>query len=140
MPLPVDMDTFPLYLWDRWHGIHLDPANDLEQFLPWQRTGTLVFWWLLLAYARLAGRQLAGVWGGRLAVALLASEPALLAHASLATTDLAVTACLLAFVYHYRTGRGKGWVWRIALPALVRRHCACQSLWFGLRADLRSCG
>jgi hypothetical protein len=130
MPLPVDVDTLPLYLWERWHGVHLDPANDLERLLPWARTGTLVFWWLLLIYARLAGRQLAGAWGGRLAVALIASEPAFLAHASLATTDLAVTACLLAFVYHYRTGRDRGWVPRVALPAF----------WFGATVLAKASG
>jgi hypothetical protein len=117
MPLPVDVATLPLYLWERGHGIRLDPVKDLEEVLPWARAGTLVFWWLLLAYTRLAGRQLAGGWGGRLAVACLASEPTLLAHASLATTDLAVTACLLALVYHYRKGRNAGCIRRVALPA-----------------------
>src|SRR5947209_1362693 len=69
MPLPVDVDTLPLYLWERWHDVRFDPATDLESLLPWARAGTLVFWWLLLAYARLAGRQLGGNRGGRLAVA-----------------------------------------------------------------------
>jgi hypothetical protein len=116
MPLPVDVETLPLYLWERWHGTRLDPEKDLARVLPWARAGTLVFWWLLLFYARLAGRQLAGPWGGRLAVAMLACEPSLLAHASLATTDLAVSACLLALVYHFRTGREGGWLRRVALP------------------------
>jgi hypothetical protein len=117
MPLPVDVDTFPLYLWERWRGVRIDPVGDLGHFLPWARRGTLLFWWLLLAYARLAGRHLAGPWGGRLAVAFLACEPSVLAHASLATTDIAVTACLLAFVYHYRTGRESRWLRRVAVPA-----------------------
>src|SRR5262245_7159196 len=65
MPLPVDLDTLPLYLWERWHGIVLDPTDQLEPLLPWARAGTLLFWWLLLAYGRLAGRELAGPWGGR---------------------------------------------------------------------------
>jgi hypothetical protein len=116
MPLPVDLDTLPLYLWERWHGVPLDPVQDLETILPWARAGTLVFWWLLLIYARLAGRLLAGPWGGRLAVALLAFEPSLLAHASLATTDIAVSACLLALAYHFRTGRDAGWLWRVGVP------------------------
>jgi hypothetical protein len=118
MPLAIDLDTLPIYIWERWQGIRFDPVHDLDRLLPWARRGTLVFWWLLLFYGRLAGRQLAGPWGGRLAVALLACEPSLLAHASLATTDLAVTACLLAMVYHYRTEREAGWVRRVALPAL----------------------
>jgi hypothetical protein len=130
MPLPVDLDTLPLYLWERWHGVRLDPDNDLEQLLPWARAGTLVFWWLLLAYARLAGRHLAGIWGSRLAVAFVAAEPMLLAHASLATTDLAVTACLLAMVYHYRTGRDARWFRRVAVPAF----------WFGATVLAKASG
>jgi hypothetical protein len=121
MPLPPDLDTLPLYLWERWHGVTFDPVRDLPELLPWARACTLVFWWLLLVYARLAGRSLAGPWGGRLAVALLACEPSLLAHASLATTDLAITACVLAFVYHFRAGRAGGWFRRVGLPAF----------WFG---------
>jgi hypothetical protein len=116
MPLPVDVQTLPLYLWERWHGTLLDPVGDLDGLLPWARAANLVFWWLLLIYGRLAGRQLAGPWGGRLAVALLACEPNLLAHASLATTDIAVSACLLALLYHFRMGRGAGWVRRVAVP------------------------
>ncbi len=121
MPLPVDLDTLSLYLSEQWHGIQFDPTSDLERLLPWARGGTLVFWWLLLAYGWRAGRHLAGPWGGRLAVALLACEPVLLGHASLATTDIAISACLLALVYHFRTGREAGWVRRVAVPAF----------WFG---------
>src|SRR5436309_15324112 len=54
MPLPTDLDTLPLYLWERWHGVTFDPVRDLPQLLPWARACTLVFWWLLLCYARLA--------------------------------------------------------------------------------------
>lgn len=121
MPLPVDIDTLPLYLWERGHHFTWNLNDDWPLLLPWARTGTLLFWWLLLVYGRLAGRQLAGPVGGCLAVALLASEPNLLAHASLATTDIAVTACLLALVYHFRIGREAGWFRRVGIPAL----------WFG---------
>ena len=116
MPLPVDLSTLPLYLWERWHGVQFDPVSDLDRMLPWARATTLCFWWLLLAYGWLAARRLAGPWAGRLAVAWLASEPNLLAHASLATTDIPVSACLLALVYHFRTGRGAGWIRRVGLP------------------------
>lgn len=121
MPLPIDLETLPLYLWERWQGIRFDPQRDMDQLLPLARGITLLFWWLLLIYARLAGRHLAGPWGGRLAVALLAFEPSVLAHAGLATTDIAVSACVLALVYHFRTGRDAGWFRRLALP----------SFWFG---------
>ncbi len=118
MPLPMDVETFPLYLWERWHGIQLDLLDaDVGKALPWARAGTLLFWWLLLVYGRLAGRQLAGPWGGRLAVALLAGEPSLLAHACLATKDIAVSACLLALVYHFRTRREAIWRRRVGWPA-----------------------
>jgi hypothetical protein len=118
MPLPIDVETLPLYLWERWHGTTLDPEKGLNQVLPWARAGTLFFWWLLLGYAMLTGRALAGSWGGRLAVALLASEPSFLAHASLATTDIALTACLVALFYHFHQGREAGWWRRIGIPAL----------------------
>ncbi len=110
MPLPVDVQTWPLYLWERWHGVSFDTERDLELLLPYARAASLLFWWLLLLYGYLIGRQLAGPWGGRCAVAFLAFEPNLLAHASLATTDIAVTACLLGLVYHFRAGReAQGW-------------------------------
>jgi hypothetical protein len=117
MPLPPDVQTLPLYLAERGQGVRSDAAADLDRLLPWARAGTLVFWWLLLVHAWLAGRQLGGPWAGRLAVALLACEPTLLAHAALATTDIAITACLLALVYHFRAGRDAGWPRRVGWPA-----------------------
>lgn len=117
MPLPVDVGTLPAYLWELWQGTQLDPADNLYRLLPWARLGTLAFWWLLLIYTWRTGHHLAGPWGGRLAVALLAFEPNLLAHASLATTDIAVTACLLALCFHFCTGREAGWIRRVGIPA-----------------------
>ena len=117
MPLPVDAETLPLYLWERWRGVPFDPVADFQKLLPPARAMTLLFWWLLLCYGRLAGRALAGPWGGRLAVGLLAFEPSFLAHAGLATTDISITACLLALVYHFRMGREAGWFRRLGLPA-----------------------
>ena len=130
MPLPLDMDTLPLYLWECWRGVPFSARGDLAQLLPWARATALGFWWLLLTYAWRSGRQLAGRWGGRLAVALLASEPLLLGHAGLATTDIALSACLMALVYHYRTERTAGFARRVALPAL----------WFGLAVATKASG
>lgn len=130
MPLPMDVDTLPIYLWERWQGVPFDLQVDLQKPLPWARAGTLVFWWLLLIYGRLVGRQLAGPWGGRLAVALLACEPSLLAHASLATKDIAISACLLALVYHFRIHRTHSWGWRVGLP----------SVWFGISLLAKASG
>ena len=121
MPLPVDVQTLPVYLYETWQGITLDAVTDLDLILPWARLGTLVFVWLLLIYGRLIGRGLAGPWGGRLAVAFLALEPSILGHASLATTDVSITACLLAFAYHYWKNReSERWI------------CAWACLPFGL--------
>jgi hypothetical protein len=118
MPLPVDVETWPLSLWERWRGTPFDATADLETLLPWARAGNLLFWWLLLFYARLAGRHLAGPWGGRLAVALLAVEPSLLANAGLATTDIALTATVLALTYHFAVGRTARWPGRVGVPSL----------------------
>jgi hypothetical protein len=118
MPLPGDVATLPLYLAERWRGSPIDLAGEFERWLPWARAGTLVFRWLLLFYGWRAARQIGGPWAGALAVALLACEPNLLAHSGLATTDLAISACLLALVYHFRTGRDGGWVRRVGIPTL----------------------
>ncbi|MGA2027920.1 MAG: hypothetical protein ABSH17_12775, partial [Syntrophobacteraceae bacterium] len=72
-----------------------------------------------LFYGWRVGCSVAGPWGGRLAVVLLACEPVLLAHASLATTDVAITGCMLALVYHFREGRTSGWRLRVGLPSLL---------------------
>jgi hypothetical protein len=73
---------------------------------------------------------MAGVWGGRLALAFLACEPNLLAHASLATTDVAVTACLVALLFHFRAGRGQAWWRRVLIPAV----------WFALAVLAKASG
>ena len=118
-PLAIDLQTLPLFLWENWRGSAIDPARDFAWALPWMRAGTLVFWWALLIYAWRAGCALAGVWAGRLAVALIACEPVFLAHASLATSDLAVTACLLAFFFEFRAHRKARWPLRVLLPAAL---------------------
>jgi len=130
MPLPPLVQTLPLHLWERWRGENFDPVRELDRLVPIARLGTLPFWWLLLLYGWLAGRQMAGVWGGRLAVAFLACEPNLLAHASLATTDVAVTACLVALLYHFRAGRTGPWRRRVLIPAV----------WFALAVLAKASG
>ena len=117
MPLPVDVATLPLYIWESLRGQRFDQLLEIDRMLPAARAGTLVFWWVVLIYGWKAGRGLAGPWGGRLAVALLACEPTLLAHASLATTDVAITAFMLALAYHFHEGRTSGWRLRVGLPS-----------------------
>jgi hypothetical protein len=130
MPLPLDLYTLPLYLTERWRGTPFDLPGDVEQLLPYFRLGALLFWGLLLFYGRLIGRHLAGPWGGRLAVAVLACEPILLAHASLGGTDIAITATLVALVYHFRVGRERTWRGRLVWP----------TLWYGIAVLCKASG
>jgi hypothetical protein len=119
MPLSCEVQTVPLYLVESVRGKPFEVTPDCTGILPWARAGNLVFWWLLLGYGGYLGRQLAGPWAGRLAMAWLACEPNLLAHASLATTDLSLVACLLALLAHYRAGRVAGcakWHRRVGVP------------------------
>src|SRR5690348_1543606 len=60
MPLPLWVNSGPLYLWERWRGQPFDFRTELETLLPVARTAALAFWWLLLGYGWAAGRQIAG--------------------------------------------------------------------------------
>jgi hypothetical protein len=119
MPLPINLQTLPLYLVERWRGKPFDVDKEMATILPWARTVTLFFWGMLLLYGMLIGREVAGPWGGRLAILFLACEPSLLAHAGLATTDISITAFLLALGYHFSTSRESSWRFRVGLPALL---------------------
>ncbi len=135
MPLPVDVQTFPVRVWGWWRGYPVEvgqnsASEDLATVLPVFRAANLVFWWLMLLYAMLAARSLGGPWAGRLAVTLLALEPTFMAHASLATTDVSVAACVLAFAYHFWVGRDEEWKWRVLVPGL----------WLGLAALAKASG
>jgi hypothetical protein len=130
MPLPVDVQTLPLYLWERWRGTPIDPQRELHRVLPFARAATLLFWWLLLVHVGLAARSLGGRRAAFLAVAFTACEPVLAAHAGLATTDVAVSACLVALAYHFRRTRTARWGWRVGWPAV----------WFGLAVLAKASG
>lgn len=123
MPLPVDVQTLPLFVWEWWRGQPLDLQADFASALKIARAGNLFFWWTLLAYSWLVANRIAGPWAGRLAVAWLACEPNLLGHAGLATTDIAISASLLALVYHFRTGRDGRWLRRVGVPAAFYALC-----------------
>jgi hypothetical protein len=118
MPLPADVESLPVYLWEQFRDKPFDPVADFDQILPVMRVANLVFWWLLLFYAFRLGNLYGGIWGGRLGVLLIASEPNMLAHAALATMDIAITASLATFVYHYQTGRDGNWRRRVVIPGL----------------------
>lgn len=119
MPLPPDVQTLPLWVWEQARGKPFDVDAELHTVLPVSRAANLTFWWVLLFYAGRLGRLWGGPAAGRWATAVLACEPNLLAHASLATTDIALTAGVLAGVYHFAAGRN-GWWWeRVFVPGVV---------------------
>ncbi len=119
MPLPVDVQYLPIYIWEQIRGEPFDTKKDCHTILPFARAMNLVFWWLLLIYGTLLARQVGGPWAGRFATLLIATEPNLLGHACLATTDISVTALILACVYHFQTGRERGWVLRWLVPGIL---------------------
>lgn len=119
MPLPVDVQTLPLRAIEAVRGYPIDLDAEMNYVLPIARGMNLVFWWLLLWGGLRLGRFAGGAWGGRLAVALLACEPNLLAHASLATTDIAVTAMMLHLVYLYVSRREDRFASRVVVPGLM---------------------
>ncbi len=120
MPLPVDAQTLPLHLWERHRGEPFaNPYGELPRLLPVARAANLPFWWLLLFYGLRWGRALGGPWAGRLAAGLLAADPNLLAHAALASTDIALTAMVLVAAYHWFAGRGGRWPRRVLLPGVL---------------------
>ena len=101
----------------------LDDA-DLSRVLPIARAANLAFWWALLIAGSILARRLGGEAAAATAVAFLAFEPSLLAHAALATTDIAVAACLLAFAIAW-TGDAR--------PVRRAAHAwALPGVWFGL--------
>jgi hypothetical protein len=124
MPLPMDLSTFPIFVYERWTGTRLDLFADMfPQLLFWCRAMILIFWAILLVSARVVGGSIGGPWGGRLALAFIACEPNFLAHASLMTADIAMTAMLLPTLYLFARGRTENWIWRVAVPALMFGLC-----------------
>ncbi|MCZ2341289.1 MAG: hypothetical protein LC104_05765 [Bacteroidales bacterium] len=119
MPLPIDIQTLPLFLWERQTGEPINVYGQMPTVLPIARAMNLGFWWLLLFYGMLWGRALGGPWAGRLAVGLIALDPNLLGHAALATTDIALTATVLMAGYHFFRNRDSGWCRRVLIPGLL---------------------
>ena len=118
MPLPQDVDALFLRIAEYIRGAPWNPQRDIAQVLPIARAGTLVFWWILLIYAWKTGKLISGAGGGLLAVALIAIEPIMLGHASLATTDIAVTAFVVATNFYFAVGRNSNWTHRVGIPSL----------------------
>ena len=123
MPLPSDLQALPLYVAERWNSRRWDLETDVPALLPWFRLGNLPFWWLLLIYAYLTASRIAGPWAGRLAVGFMACEPNLLALAAIGGSDLAISATLLMFLYHFRFFRDRSWCLRVGVPMLCYGLC-----------------
>ena len=122
MPLPPDVQYLPIHWWELARGQAFDVEHstaDFHAILPYARAMSLPFWWMLLVYGTLLARTFGGPWAGRFAVVLLATEPSFLGHASLAMTDICVTAFILAFAYHYDRGRDAGRVRRWLVPGVL---------------------
>ncbi len=118
MPLPIDVQTLPIYLWERSRGQAFDVQTDLTEILRVGRAANLVFWWLLLVYAMKLARLFGGAWAGRMAVGLVGFDPNFVAHATLATTDISITATTLMTIYYFVLGRDQGWKTRVLIPGL----------------------
>lgn len=123
VPLPPDLVTIPLFIRERQAGKPFKSEEKIDR-LHGARAVTLGWFWLLIGSAWRLGRAAGGPWAGRIASGLVAADPNFLAHATLATTDVAVSAALGAFARAVYAGRGGGWWGRVVLPGL----------WFGVAA------
>jgi hypothetical protein len=87
------------------HGYELGVAYLYKQGLDAQRIlfvgriGTMVFALALLTFLFLYARYLFGYWAAIIALVLAVSEPTLIAHSALVTTDVGVSAGVLASVF-----------------------------------------
>ncbi|MCX2744651.1 glycosyltransferase family 39 protein [Mangrovivirga sp. M17] len=74
-----------------------DSSEEYRSFLPYARLGILIFLLLTLYLVYLVGNNLNGKLTGYIAVILLATTPLVVAHSTLATTDVpAMGTCLLS--------------------------------------------
>ena len=119
MPLPMDVEYLPVYLWEQARGEQIDETAEFHRLLQIGRDTNLIFWWLLLLYGFRLANQFGGLWAGRLAVMLIATEPSFLGHACLASTDIAITAMMMVFTFHYQGGRGATRFRRWVLPGVL---------------------
>ena len=101
MPLPVDVATLPIHIWYSWTGKAPDWEADFGWMLAVARTTALIFWWNLLLQCFRLGSRIGGGWCGFFAVSAVGLEPNLMGHAALATTDIAVTGCMIATLVAY---------------------------------------
>lgn len=88
---------------DRWQegNAILDSAPRYKHALTLARLGILPFFVLACVVVWLWARRLAGEAGALIAVLLFSNVPPVLAHAGLATTDMALTACVAFALYGF---------------------------------------
>ena len=97
-------------------------AGQYDWRLALSRAGNLPFFWLACWMVFLWGRRILGTSAAVVAVLIFSMIPTLLAHAGLSTTDMGVTACLLAAMY--------------ASLRLVEQPGVKTMAWFGLALGL----
>ncbi|MCI0704005.1 MAG: hypothetical protein L0241_23345 [Planctomycetia bacterium] len=134
MPLPPEMCTIPLRIYEKRTGTLLFTEEEMVTKLHGARAVTLGWLLLLIISAWRLGRTAGGVWAGRIAAGLIAADPTVLGHATLATTDVATAAALMAFARAVFAGRSGGWWKRILLPGLwygVAVLCKLSALLYG---------
>jgi hypothetical protein len=112
----VDVQSWPLRLWERQRGTPFDAMTDLQGLLPVARRMNLVFWIPLVVLGYRLGRRFGGPVAGVVAAGLLGFDPNLQAHARLATTDIAITAAVLLATEVFLATRPFRWGLRIGLP------------------------
>jgi hypothetical protein len=118
MPLPMDVQLLPVYVAEQVRGRPYNLQAEFGDVLQIARAGNLVFWWMLLYFAGRLASRFGGRWAFRFAIPFIACDPNFLAHAALATTDIAASACLMMFIDVYLTGRNGSWKWRVLLPGI----------------------
>jgi hypothetical protein len=104
------------YTDERYEGdVLLNSGAEYRLRLDLARLGELPFLILLCVVTWMWGRRLLGEAGGALSVLLVVTNPNILAHAGLATTDIGITATMAAALYAYanwtanRTRRNARW-------------------------------
>ncbi len=105
---------------DRFAESFLQVLPDFDRAVFLTRMPTIWLSFLLAALITRWARQLFGRPAGLLALACLVVDPTLLAHGSLATSDIAVTFFGTAALYAaWRWSRTGGWRWSLAAGALL---------------------
>lgn len=75
--------------------------GNIDEMVSKARLGTLPFLWLLLTYVYLWAKKIGGFRAASIATLLTGTSPAILAHAGLATLDLAASALVFVAIYYF---------------------------------------